>query len=216
MTIGRRRRGYLPAALRNIPPWRPAFPIVIRYNSLAVAERTKRELDFSVLANFRYEIRRYLNFSERAARARGVEPHQHQALLALKGLPHGTKATVGVLAERLQIQHHSAVELADRLVRHGLVLRSRSVKDRREVLLHLTRDGETIVWELSLPHRAELRAAGQRLLRALEAALGEAEGSRTLPAASGRRNKPQGGRRKSTTSSQRAKRKTFQPGRNRR
>lgn len=151
------------------------------------------------MADFRYEIRRYLNFSERAARARGIEPHQHQALLALKGLPDGRKATVGVLAERLQIQHHSAVELADRLVRHGFVLRSRSEKDRREVLLHLTRDGETIVWELSLPHRAELRAAGHRLLHALEAALGEAEGSRTLRAASGRRNKPQGGRRKSAT-----------------
>lgn len=162
-----------------------------------MAERTKRELDFSVLANFRYEIRRYLNFSERAARARGVEPHQHQALLALKGLPGGTKATVGVLAERLQIQHHSAVELADRLVRHGFVRKSRSEKDRREVLLQLTRDGEKIVWELALPHRAELRAAGHRLLHALEAALGQTEGSRGLRAGSGWRNKPQGGRRKS-------------------
>jgi len=156
-----------------------------------VAKRTKREFDYGVLADFRYEIRRYLNFSERAARARGVEPHQHQALLALKGLPTGAKATVGVLAERLQIQHHSAVELADRLVQRGFLRRSRSDADRREVLLHLTPSGENIVWELSLPHRAELRAAGRRLLRALEAALdevGELKGSR---AASSRNKKPQ-------------------------
>jgi DNA-binding MarR family transcriptional regulator len=141
-----------------------------------MAKRAKRELNYEVLADFRYEIRRYLNFSERAARARGVEPHQHQALLALKGLPANAKATVGVLAERLQIQHHSAVELADRLVQRGFLRRSRSQTDRREVLLHLTASGEEIVWELSLPHRAELRSAGRRLLVALEAALEEADG----------------------------------------
>jgi DNA-binding MarR family transcriptional regulator len=140
-----------------------------------VAKRTKRGFDFEVLAAFRYEIRRYINFSERAARAHGIEPHQHQALLAIKGLPSDVKATVGVLAERLQIQHHSAVELTDRLVTRGLIRRSRSQADRREVLLVLTRKGEKIVWELSLPHRAELRAAGRRLLHSLEAALGEAE-----------------------------------------
>ncbi len=162
-----------------------------------MAERPKREFNFSVLANFRYEFRRYLNFSERAARAHGVEPHQHQALLALKGLPGDTKATVGVLAERLQIQHHSAVELTDRLVRHGFIRRSRSEKDRREVLLHLTRNGEKVVWELSLPHRAELRAAGHRLLRALEAALGEADGG-AVPSPTPRQQKtPQRGRKKS-------------------
>lgn len=165
-----------------------------------MAERTKREFDFGVLANFRYEFRRYLNFSERAARAHGVEPHQHQALLALKGLPDDTKATVGVLAERLQIQHHSAVELTDRLVRHGFIRRSRSEKDRREVLLHLTHNGEKIVWELSLPHRAELRAAGHRLLHALEAALGEAEGGSALRGAPGQQENPPRGRKKSATS----------------
>jgi DNA-binding MarR family transcriptional regulator len=155
-----------------------------------VAKRTKREFDYGVLADFRYEVRRYLNFSERAARARGVEPHQHQALLALKGLPAGAKATVGVLAERLQIQHHSAVELADRLVQRGFLRRTRSEADRREVLLHLTPSGETIVWELSLPHRAELRAAGRRLLHALEAALAEADRLAASSAKSSRNRKP--------------------------
>lgn len=155
-----------------------------------MAKRSKREFDYEVLADFRYEIRRYINFSERAARARGVEPHQHQALLALKGLPADAKATVGVLAERLQIQHHSAVELADRLVQRGFLRRSRSKADRREVLLKLTPSGEKVVWELSLPHRAELRAAGRRLLHALEAALGEAEGLTSSRATSKRIKKP--------------------------
>lgn len=155
-----------------------------------MAKRTGREFNYEVLADFRYEIRRYLNFSERAARARGVEPHQHQALLALKGLPAEAKATVGVLAERLQIQHHSAVELADRLVRSGFLRRSRSQTDRREVLLHLTRSGEKAVWELSLPHRAELRAAGRRLLHALEAALDEAESMAASRVTSSRNRKP--------------------------
>lgn len=162
-----------------------------------MAKRTGRECNYEVLADFRYEIRRYLNFSERAARARGVEPHQHQALLALKGLPADAKATVGVLAERLQIQHHSAVELADRLVRRGFLRRSRSQTDRREVLLHLTPSGEKIVWELSLPHRSELRSAGRRLLHAVEAALDEADGL-TMPRVAFPRRKKQPRMRRTT------------------
>jgi DNA-binding MarR family transcriptional regulator len=177
-----------------------AIPIVVRYNGTAVTKRNQRVVNYEALADFRYEIRRYLNFSERAARARGVEPHQHQALLALKGLPGDAKATVGVLAERLQIQHHSAVELTDRLVRRGFLRRSRSQADRREVLLHLTRSGENVVWELSLPHRAELRAAGRRLLRALEAALGEAEVWRASRASLRPVKKPQRERKKAASS----------------
>jgi DNA-binding MarR family transcriptional regulator len=165
-----------------------------------VAKQTRREFNYEVLADFRYEIRRYLNFSERAARARGVEPHQHQALLALKGLPADAKATVGVLAERLQIQHHSAVELADRLVRRGFLRRSRSQADRREVLLHLTRSGEKVVWELSLPHRAELRSAGRRLLHALEAALDEADSLTTSRVTSPRNKKLRRERKKAAAS----------------
>ena len=72
-------------------------------------------VDYRGLADFRFEIRRFLNFSERLAHAAGVEPQQHQALLAIKGLPPHRVATIGVLAERLLIQHHSAVELANRL-----------------------------------------------------------------------------------------------------
>jgi DNA-binding MarR family transcriptional regulator len=133
----------------------------------------RASVDFRVLANFRYEVRRYLTYSEQAARAAGIEPHQHQALLAIKGLPRDSKATVGALAERLQIQHHSAVELTDRLERNGYIRRVRSRADRREVILRLTGKAQKIVRELSMPYRAELYEAGRRVLQALEAALAQ-------------------------------------------
>jgi DNA-binding MarR family transcriptional regulator len=131
--------------------------------------RNKHGIDYRSLADFRYEIRRFLNFSEQAAREAGIEPHQHQALLAIKGLPIGQKATVGTLAERLQVQHHTAVELVNRLQAKKLIRRSRSGADRREVFLELTGRGERILRNLTLVHRSELRTAGPKLLRALGA-----------------------------------------------
>jgi DNA-binding MarR family transcriptional regulator len=131
----------------------------------------RQRIDYTALADFRYEIRRFLNFSETAARVSGIEPHQHQALLAIKGLPARQIATVGVLAERLQIQHHSAVELTDRLQSKGLILRSRSEADRREVVLELTLRGEKLLQQLTLSHRAELQLAGPKLVAALELAI---------------------------------------------
>ena len=71
--------------------------------------------DYRALAEFRYQLRRFDRFSERAARAVGLEPQQHQLLLAVKGMPAGVHATIGLLAERLQVQHHTAVELVDRM-----------------------------------------------------------------------------------------------------
>ncbi len=137
----------------------------------------EREIDYGALADFRYEIRRFLNFSERAARAAGVEPQQHQALLAIKGLARGSKATVGWLAGRLGIRHHSAVELSDRLEARGLVRRLRGEADRREVVLQVTRGGERLLRELSVPHRRELRTAGPRLVEALRAAIVHGSGA---------------------------------------
>ena len=131
----------------------------------------KRSIDYTALADFRYEIRRFLNFSEDAARVAGIEPHQHQALLVIKGLPANHIATVGVLAERLQIQHHSAVELTDRLESKGLIRRSRSKADRREVLLGLTLRGEKLLQKLTVAHRAELQSMGPKLLAVLESAI---------------------------------------------
>jgi DNA-binding MarR family transcriptional regulator len=126
-----------------------------------------RSIDYSALADFRYEIRRFLNFSEGAARAASIEPRQHQALLAIKGRPPGFDTTVGVLAERMQIRHHSAVELSRRLESRGWIRRSRNGRDRREVQLRLTPRAERLLVKLSLAHRNELRATEPRLIRAL-------------------------------------------------
>ena len=100
--------------------------------------------DYTSLAELRYQIRCFLSFSEQAARAAGLEPRQHQLMLSLKGLPPGARPTIGEVAERLQIQHHSAVELVDRLVERGAVRREHTRADRREVLLRLTRRGSAL------------------------------------------------------------------------
>jgi DNA-binding MarR family transcriptional regulator len=129
--------------------------------------------DYRALAELRHQIRLFLTFSEAAARAAGVEPQQHQLLLAVKGLPEGQRPTIGTLSERLQLRHHSVVELVDRLVEKGLASRRRSQDDGREILVHITARGERILRGLSIAHRAELRAAGAALgeaLRALKAA----------------------------------------------
>jgi DNA-binding MarR family transcriptional regulator len=127
--------------------------------------------DYQSLAEVRYQIRRFLCFSEQAARKSGLEPRQHQLLLAIKGLPEGVRPRVAELAERLQIQHHSTVELANRLAAGGYVRRRRGGEDRREVLLSLTPKGEKVLKELSLHHRAELRMQGLALIAALRRAI---------------------------------------------
>jgi DNA-binding MarR family transcriptional regulator len=116
----------------------------------------------------RYRIRRFLNFSEAAAREASVEPQQHQLLLALRGLEPQERPTIGTLAERLQIHHNSAVELTRRAVQRGLIERRTSASDRREAVLQITRQGEAVLRRLSVAHREELRVAGVELLRALE------------------------------------------------
>lgn len=134
------------------------------------ASRKQQEIDYAALADFRYEIRRFLNFSQKAAREAGIEPHQHQALLAIKGRPE-FDTTVGVLAERMQIRHHSAVELSRRLEVRGWIRRSRNCRDRREVQLRLTPRADRLLVTLSLAHRNELRTAEPRLIRALSRAV---------------------------------------------
>jgi len=123
--------------------------------------------DYQALAEFRYQIRRFLRFSEQMARSAGIEPQQHQLLLAVKGLPEDRDATVGEIAHRLQIQHHSTVELVDRLVERGFVERQRDESDLRRVIVNLTPAGEEILEELSSTALAELRSTGPELVRAL-------------------------------------------------
>jgi DNA-binding MarR family transcriptional regulator len=124
--------------------------------------------DYQSLGEFRHQIRRYLRFSDTIVRNSNLEPRQYQLLLALKGLPADLRPRIGELAEQLQIQHHSAVELVDRLEGSGLVRRQRGAEDRREVLVLLTPAGERILRELVLHHRAELSSKGPALIQALQ------------------------------------------------
>jgi DNA-binding MarR family transcriptional regulator len=127
--------------------------------------------EYRALAEFRFEIRRFLQFSVEAARAHGLEPQQHQLLLAIKGMPEGRRPTIGELAERLQIQPHSAVELVNRSVEHGSIRREQAGEDRREVLIRLTRRGEALLRRLSIAHHAELETTGPVLAKALNTAI---------------------------------------------
>jgi DNA-binding MarR family transcriptional regulator len=112
--------------------------------------------DYQTLSQFRYLIRCFLEFSQNKARGAGLAPRQHQALLAIKGFPKGPDVTIGDLAERLRIRHHSAVELVDRLVESGLVSREQDSGDHRRVLLRLTDRAEDHLADLSAAHLDEL------------------------------------------------------------
>ena len=139
------------------------------------------DADYRALAEFRYQIRRFLRLSERAAREAGMEPQQHQLLLTIKGLPSDRTATVGEIAERLQIQHHSAVELINRSEQKGVIRRTYNQSDRRLVIVELTTKGERVLRELSVYHRTALRSFAPGLVEALEdlaAGLQSSRGSR--------------------------------------
>jgi DNA-binding MarR family transcriptional regulator len=131
---------------------------------------------FRELAEFRYQIRRFLSFSEAAAREAGIEPQQHQMLLALKGLPVGTRPNVGALAGRLCVKHQTAVALVDHLVTRKLVRREASPTDGREVLVVLTPAGEKLLRKLSSQHQRQLKTVGPELVHALRAII-EGRGS---------------------------------------
>lgn len=126
-----------------------------------------KEPEYQAIAEFRYQIRRFLRFSEEAARAVGLEAQQHQLMLAVKGMPEGQDARISSLAERLQIQHHSTVELVNRLAAKGLVTKKPGVADRREVHVQLTPRGERILRVLTAHHKRELRQAAPALIEAL-------------------------------------------------
>lgn len=123
--------------------------------------------DYQALADFRFQIRRFLHFSEQVVKQAGLERGQYQLMLAIKGIPPGVRPRIRELATRLQIRHNSAVELVNRLEAGGFVHRSRAQDDRREVLLALTPKGEKVLAELALHHHEELRSSGPALVTAL-------------------------------------------------
>jgi DNA-binding MarR family transcriptional regulator len=129
----------------------------------AVVQARKRvpsQADYEALSQFRYLIRCFLEFSQNAAKAMGLTPRQHQALLAIKGYPGGGPITIGDLAERLRLRHHTTVELVDRLSEAGLVERVLDPSDQRRVLLGLT--------DLAADHLADLSAAHLNELSRIE------------------------------------------------
>jgi DNA-binding MarR family transcriptional regulator len=129
--------------------------------------------DYQALAEFRYQIRRFLHFSEEVVKRAGLERGQYQLMLAIKGMPAGVRPRIRELATRMQIRHHSAVELINRLEARGFVHRTRAHDDKREVLLALTSKGEKMLGQLALHHHAQLRSAGAELVAALRRVMRE-------------------------------------------
>jgi DNA-binding MarR family transcriptional regulator len=120
------------------------------------------------LAEFRYELRRFLRFSESAALKEGLHPQQHQLLLQVAGAPEGTIVTIGYAADRLGLRHNSVVELVDRSEREGLLVRIADENDKRRAILRTTRKGATVLARLSGVHALELNEQAPRLAHALE------------------------------------------------
>jgi DNA-binding MarR family transcriptional regulator len=131
------------------------------HDMAAVRDLTVKQ--YRLLAELRYQIRRFLAYRDQIARDNGLEPQQYQALLSIRGAPQGTEVTVGRLAQRMLVRHHSAVEMVDRLGTHGLVTRTRHPEDRRKMLVRLTAKGERVLRELALSSREELKDSGPAL-----------------------------------------------------
>jgi DNA-binding MarR family transcriptional regulator len=145
----------------------------IKQRKTVAAKRIRpvRDSDYRQLADFRYAIRTFLEFSEQAARDAGITPQQHQALLAIRGMNELEGANIGLIAERLRVRHHTAVELVNRLATAKLVVRKEDPNDGRRVLVALTLKAEKILQSLSATHVEELR----RLKPALRSVLALAE-----------------------------------------
>lgn len=123
--------------------------------------------DYQAMAEFRYQIRKFLHFSEQAVQGAGLERGQYQLMLAIKGMPDDLRPRIRDIANRMHIQHHSAVELINRLEAGGYVRRERTAEDKREVLLALTQKGEKVLEELALHHHMELQSSAPGLVAAL-------------------------------------------------
>ena len=119
------------------------------------------------LAEFRYRLRTFVQFSEQAAHAAGLQPQQHQLLLQIAGAPAGAVPTIAYAAERLGLRHNSVVELANRSVEEGLLERTSDEADARRVLLRVTPRGTRLLHKLATHHRSELEVMGPALIEAL-------------------------------------------------
>lgn len=126
------------------------------------------EILVRTLAEFRYELRRFYQFSEEAATEAGLLPRQYQLLLQVAAAPQGTAATIAYIADRLGLKHNSAVELVDRSAAEGLVARADDPDDRRRTILRVTRKGSQVMARLASQHARELNEAAPRLIKSLQ------------------------------------------------
>ena len=200
------RKGLAPSGSPsvNVPAGResrsPTQPSISSHDILDDMIRARRQreppvvVDYATLAELRYQIRRFLRVREVAGRAAGVEPQQYLLLLQLKGLEADRPATIGVLAERLQIRHHSVVELVDRLARRGMVARRPDDRDRRGVVVELRAKGRAVLRRLALYSLAELETEGPALVSVLRRLIGRSM-PRPAVRASQRRAAPEARRR---------------------
>jgi DNA-binding MarR family transcriptional regulator len=129
--------------------------------------RPLTELEYLALGEFRYQLRRFLRNMEEETRLMGANPQQYQLVLAIKGLPKDVEPTITQLAERMQLNHNSMVELVDRCEEQNLLRRTRSATDRRQVSLSITAEGEALLRKLGVAARQELRDAGPTLVKAI-------------------------------------------------
>ncbi|NMQ20616.1 MarR family transcriptional regulator [Candidatus Competibacter phosphatis] len=120
--------------------------------------------DFEILSDFRYQIRKFVRFSEEVARQHGITPLQYLMLLHIKGYPGREWATVGELTERLQTQQHGVVALISRCEKLGFVERRRSSEDRRQIKVHLLENGQKVVEQIARLHRAQLASLQGRFV----------------------------------------------------
>lgn len=143
------------------------------------------QAQYVALAEFRYRLRRFVRTMEEQTRKAGVNPQQYQVVLAVKGLPGQQAPTIGRLAERMQLNHNSMVELVDRCERRGLIQRLASRGDRRQVTLSITAEGEALLRQLGNAAREELLDSGPSLVESILGLIQDA-GGRQKPGSSSR------------------------------
>src|SRR5260370_33001407 len=136
--------------------------------AMNVSPRPLQQLEYESLAEFRYQIRKFLRHMDKEVRAVGINPQQYQVLLAIKGLPAEKQRTVGAIAERLQGNHNSMVELLNRCEERELITRTRSDADRRRVELTITPRGDELLCSLARSARQELRSIGKNRVRSVK------------------------------------------------
>jgi DNA-binding MarR family transcriptional regulator len=142
---------------------------------------TISDTEYRALAELRYRIRRFIQEGDAAAQRSNLGPQQYLMLLAIRGLPQGAVATISTLAERMALKHHSAVELIDRLESHGLVRRSRSEGDKREVRVSLQARGSKVLERVARERLSELKASGAALANAISALVQHRRPSKRIP-----------------------------------